>query len=571
MQKLMTNTWLTKIVTCVSLFAGLIFTIGPIPGSAPTAMAQTVAGWQINSFDSEVLVNSDATIDVSETVEVNFDEQRHGIYRDIPYVYQDSLGNREKISIAIKNVLLDGAPAEYTVDRSNGWLTMKIGSPINQIIGLHTYQIDYAVDHAILYFDDHDELYWNVTGSDWEVPIAQTTAIIALPEGTQVISADCYVGDYGSIDQSCAVATDVATVAFAADGFLTADVTFPKGVVYEPTNIEKIGLFLADNWLAIFPLLIVFLVIGLWLKLGRDPRHGTVIAEYEPPAGIWAVYAGIFERGTISKQDLVAMIVQMAVKGYLKIVETKSESAILKIDKREITLIKLKEPTDLDEAHQMFFNIIFVGKNEIKLSEIRGKIKQTDYQSLKAVIIRWLTENRYYAKRSFMVRAMFFVLAGLIFMAGIILGGDFGVLTGGSFVLAVIVTAFFGQLMPKRTLAGAEMLRKIKGFRLFLRTAERYRAQWEEKEGIFSEFLPYAIAFNDVKHWSSVFEGIQNSYPQWYQGSGNAFLISSFANDLGNFSSSFGGAITPASPTGSGSGGGGFSGGGFGGGGGGSW
>ena len=83
--------------------------------------------------------------------------------------------------------------------------------------------------------------------------------------------------------------------------------------------------------------------------------------------------------------------------------------------------------------------------------------------------------------------------------------------------------------------------------------------------------MPYAIAFNDVKHWSSVFEGIQKSYPEWYQCSGNAFLISSFANDLGNFSSSFGGAITPVTPAGSGSNGGGFSGGGFGGGGGGSW
>ncbi len=570
MRKLMTSTWLIKIVTCVSLLVGSIIFTGPIPGSAPTANAQSIDVWQINSFDADIVVHDDATLSVSETISVNFNEARHGIFRDIPYVYQDDLGNRVKIDLVIDQILQDGAPVEYTVDRSGGWVTMKIGSPIRQITGEHVYEIDYTAHRAMLYFDDHDELYWNVTGTDWEVPIAHATAVITLPEGTVINSSDCYVGAYGSNDQTCGVAIDGASVAFAADNFLTIDVTFPKGIVSEPTATQKIVLFLTDNWLAIFPLVIIAIVIGLWWRLGRDPKHGTVIAEYEPPAGIWAGYAGSFERGAQSKQDLVAMIVQMAVKGYLKIVETMTESKILKIDQRETTLIKLKEPTDLDVAHRLFFEAIFGNQTEVKLSELKGQMKAADLQAVRAAATNWLTDNHYYAKRSFITRFAFFGAAGVIFFVGFMVGSGFGLLTGAMFVIAALTTAIFGQFMPKRTLSGAEMLRQIKGFRLFLHTAERYRAAWQEKEGIFFDFLPYAIAFNDVKHWATVFAGIEQAYPDWYQGTGTHFMAMNFADDLGRFSYSFATAITPPAPK-SGSGGGGFSGGGFGGGGGGSW
>jgi uncharacterized membrane protein len=564
----MMNTWRTKIVTCASVLVGLIFLIGPILGSALTASAQSTDAWQIDSFDANILVEEDATLLVQEKISVDFNEYRHGIFRDIPYVYRDKLGNRVKIDLTIEQVLQDGAPATFTADRSGGFLSLKIGSPNREIDGQHDYQIDYTVKRALLYFDDHDELYWNVTGSDWEVPVRHASAVITLPDDTMINLTDCYVGGYGSESQQCGVAINGSSVAFAADDFLTVNVAFPKGVVAEPSMIEQALIFLADNWLAIFPLIFIVVVVGLWLKLGRDPKHGVVIAEYQPPKRVWAVYAGSFERGALSKQDLVAMIVQMAVNGYLKIVQSESESAILKIKQRETTLIKLKTSTDLDEAHRLLFEAIFEGRSEVRLSDLNGKMKAADLQAVHAAANRWLIDHHYYSKHSFVLRFAFFVAAGFIFFIGIMLGSDFGLVTGAMFTIAALVTAIFGQFMPRRTLSGAEMLRQIKGFRLFLHNAERYRAAWQEKEGLFFDFLPYAIAFNDVKHWATVFSGIEQSYPEWYQGTGTQFMVMNFADDLGRFSSLFGAAMTPPSPK-SGTGGGGFSGGGFGGGGGG--
>lgn len=558
MRKHTMNTWLIRLVTCVSLF------------SPATALAQS-ADWQIDNFDSEIIVHEDASLSIKETITVNFDAERHGIFREIPYTYEDEFGNRVKISLSVDQVWQDGEPATYTQSSLGGWTTIRIGDPDVLVSGLHVYEIDYQVERALLYFADHDELYWDVTGHDWEVPITSATAVVSLPDGSMISATDCYTGDYGSTSQDCGVALDGSVAAFASAGPMTVDVAFAKGVVYEPSTVQKIGLFFADNWLAVLPLILIIGVVMVWWKLGRDPKIGTVVAAYEPPAGLWAVYAGAMERGAVSKQDLVAMIVQLAVNGYLKIVESTTESAILKIDHQEITLVKLKEPTGLDAAHEALFRAIFGVRSEVKMSELKSSLKQSDITLVRKEIKRWLIEQKYYQERSFWLQTGLFILAGVIFFLGFFLAYDFGAVTVTMFGLCAGLTVIFAFYMPKRTLRGTQLLTEIKGFRLFMHTAERYRSAWQEKEKIFFDYLPYAIAFGDVKHWSSVFADTVTGYPQWYQGSSGFVSMDLLARNLGTMTTSMASAVTPAAPAGSGSGGGGFSGGGFGGGGGGSW
>ena len=122
--------------------------------------------------------------------------------------------------------------------------------------------------------------------------------------------------------------------------------------------------------------------------------------------------------------------------------------------------------------------------------------------------------------------------------------------------------------MSRVSKKGAETIWKIKGFQLFMNTAERYRAAFNEKENIFEKLLPYAIAFGLTKKWIEATKKIYgteyiNSYhPVWYAGTLGSFDVGSLSSAI----TSVANAVQSSSSSGSGG-----SGGGGGGGGGGGW
>ena len=139
-------------------------------------------------------------------------------------------------------------------------------------------------------------------------------------------------------------------------------------------------------------------------------------------------------------------------------------------------------------------------------------------------------------------------------------------------ILAGLLTLVFAPLMPKRTEKGVLEKEKILGFELYLKTAEKYRLEFAEKQHLFEKYLPYAIAFGVATIWAKAFKGILKDPPKWYSGvSSQAFVPLNFTQSLNSgLTSSMTSSVTTASSGGSGFSGGGVSGG-FGGGGGGSW
>lgn len=534
------------------------------------ALAQTDTGWEIRQFDSVITGEKTGRLTVQETITVHFEEPHRGIFRDIPVVYRDEMNNRVKITVHLTDVQQDGVSAVHETSLSGGELAIRIGSPSVMISGEHVYRISYTVDRALLYFDDHDEIYWNVTGSDWAVPIQATTAVVQLPDGTEITSADCYVERQGADgEETCGIAKEAGTVAFASEGPMTIAVGFPKGVVPEPTFWDRMGLFLKDNWTVVIPLLIASVVVWIWWKRGRDPKESTFIAEYDPPEGMSAVTAGAFLQQYVTKQHLVAMIIQMAVWGHLLIDSQTTEEGIFKTKRMNVTLKKQTSGAGLDRAHKLLFEALFKdGKESVSLHDIKGTLPESMLREIRQEVLNDLEQRGYFTTNSFTWRVACFVLAGILWFCGIFLAGNFGSAFGVSAFVSGLVIAFFGWFMPQRTLLGAEMHRRVKGFKLFMHTAERYRSAWQEREGIFATFLPYAIAFNDVKQWAKTFEGLEQQNPSWYH-SNLAFVSAThFADDVLGTSQLMGTALTPQ---GSGAGGGGSVGGGFGGGGGGAW
>ena len=129
---------------------------------------------RILSYHSDIAVQPDASMRVTETIAVHGagKEIRHGIYRDFPTEYRDNLGNRVKVAFEILAVTRDGRSEPYHTEAMSNGARIYVGAK-NVMLppGDHTYTLTYGTRRQLGFFDDHDELYWNVTGNVWTFSI----------------------------------------------------------------------------------------------------------------------------------------------------------------------------------------------------------------------------------------------------------------------------------------------------------------------------------------------------------------------------------------------------------------
>jgi hypothetical protein len=290
-------------------------------------------GERILSYDAFIKVNPAGDMTVTETIRVVCEGNRinHGIYRDFPTRYKDRYNNTVDVAFQIRTVLKDGKSEPWrTEDRNNG-IRVYVGS--KDIIlrpGEYTYALTYRTDRQLGFFKKHDELYWNVTGNAWEFPIEKVTATVELPPGAEILSNEAYTGLYGEKGRDFTAGHDSqgravfsTTRPLALNEGLTIVVTWPKGFVQEPTEIERTKTFFAENGTTaagaagIVVLLVYYLFA--WLKIGRDPEKGVIIPLYKAPEGFSPAAVRYVMQMGFDDKIFAAALVNMAVKGYLTI------------------------------------------------------------------------------------------------------------------------------------------------------------------------------------------------------------------------------------------------------------
>src|SRR5271168_4781945 len=207
------------------------------------AQASPFASEEILDYHSDIRVQQDASLLVGETIRVRSAavDIRHGIYRDFPTRYRDRLDNRYVIHFVVVDVSRDGQPEEFHMEERTNGERIYIGDE-NLILapGEYTYTLTYTANREIGFFADHDELYWNVTGTGWVFPIAHATATVTLPENIPVssIRMDGYTGAQGARGKAFTSSTETgSTISFvcteplaAGEGF-TLVVSWPKGYI----------------------------------------------------------------------------------------------------------------------------------------------------------------------------------------------------------------------------------------------------------------------------------------------------------------------------------------------------
>ena len=558
------------------------------------ASAASARELRIEKFDSEIVVSPKGTIDVTETIQVQFIGSWNGLYREIPVEYVTPQGLNYTLFLNVKGVTDENGHAlKFESSRERHYRKLKIYVPGARDVR-KTLVIAYSVSDALRFFEDHDELYWNVTGDEWDVPVQAASARVVLPEGTTGIRVNVFTGAYRSRAQEAdfeIVGNGVEVRRRQPLGYhegLTIAVAFDKGLVHEPTALDKAALFLRSNWPFGLPVIVFVLMFYLWWTRGRDPRLRPIAAQYEPPDQLTPGEAGTLVDNSADMRDITSTIVDLAVRGYLMIEEHQKDRMLGLIHDKDYNFILRKDRAEwakLKPHEQVLLNGIFssgtVGET-VSMSSLENRF-YTSLPGIKNSIFASLVTHGYYRRRPDSVRAAYIGIGVVIGVLSIWVGSAVASSLGMApftFIIAAVVSAIvicaFGWFMPAHTEQGARALEGVLGFEDFLSHVESDRFNRMIKTPqMFEKFLPYAMALGVEKNWSKAFQGIMTQPPDWYRGSyGPNFYPLMFTSDLSTMSShaSTVMASAPRSSGGSGfggGGGGGSSGGGFGGGGGG--
>lgn len=527
----------------------------------------------INNYEIDIELKRSETFHVKEIIDVTFSEQRHGIYRDIPFKYRLENGKTHKIKLS--NIEVVGRQQKISTSGSNK--RIRIGNPDKYVDGKQTYVIEYDVTRAFLYQEDFDEWYWNLIGSEWTVPIEEANFSVSFPSELRLTNDDirAYAGPAGTQSQELAYSFEGNTITgnttntLQPGDALTLAVKLPKGIIPEPSAMQ---VAIRNYGLLAIPAVFLSLLIAIFSRIGYDKPIPTVV-EFYPPEELTPSEAGAFIDDNVGFSEVLALIPYWAAGGFIEMNELTPASKGFFGKKGTYELNKLKDlPADRPEHEQVVFRELFIKNGpRIDLQDVKHKFTQTAYKSIKA-LNRSMIQRNYYTKSSVKWRNWLPAIWALCFVGFMVLVINLFILAAFSFLIVGVVGIFMQTSILKKNEKGREVFQKLKGFRQFIKKAEqdRLRVFVEQDPTYFDKTLPYAVAFNLADEWTEKFDGILTQPPAWYHG------VNSSTHSYHNFSEGFDagiGSVRSAftSKSSSSGGSGGSSGGGFGGGGGGSW
>ncbi|MFA6007886.1 MAG: DUF2207 domain-containing protein [Candidatus Shapirobacteria bacterium] len=570
--------------------------------------------YEITDFNSQIKLEQDSSLTVREEIDTNFLIAKHGIFRIIPYIYSRN-GKTIRAEINVLRIENDdGISIPYTIENYKQSKKIKIGDANSTVIGKNDYFIEYKVKNVVPDYGEGPEIYWNVTGDEWEVPIEKASATIESPFG-KIVKTECF---------GCQSTFSDRQANFTGEEGLTIVAQIDKNNLLKmPSEWDKKVKNVIDNWgyaVAVLPLLIMLIA---WYKKGRDKRYLTENVFYKTDNSVEKnvsvlsrphlplVYSPIdglspSEVGTIidekfDTKDAVAEIVELARLEYLTIkkVENKGIFGIVtrdyeltKTDKTTENLIKYQkylleslfsidigiEAKTIQNEEIKKFTKRALEQITVKVSDLKDhfyihlkELREKVYQEM--VLKNMFPESPDDVRKKWLAIAValnFMAIWGIIFFFASVTGNGGPVLVG---ILGVIPSLIMAWFMPRKTAKGYSLNRQAVGLKYYL-SKGKWREEVAEKQLFLEEMLPLAITLGIVDQLATDMKDLGIEPPKYFQG----MAMNSFVSDIGNFNAMAATGLVTApshySGSGSWSGGSGFSGGGgggFGGGGGGSW
>jgi uncharacterized membrane protein YgcG len=548
----------------------------------------------IKNYDVTVTVNKDASLNISEKIDVHFTEPRHGIIRKIPFKYElqplpegSAKAERQMESGGYTRTIVDDINVvgwNYEVTNEGDYKSIKIGSAKNYVENDQQYIITYHILNAINFFKDHSELYFNVIGDQWATTISSVNFKVELYQSLPG-TPDYFVatGPLGSKENKTVtkwegnkIFSGNTTQPLHANEGVTVGISFPKDYLINPDYRFR-GIY----WL-LLPFIVFAGMFYYWKRWGQDDEV-TVQTEFYPPENVSPSVSGYIIDDKLDRRDLTALVPYWGAGGYLRINEIEKSSLLGLIKNKEYEFIKLKElPEVALTFEKTLFNGIFATGDHVKLGDLKD-VLYISMNKAKAELEGEIDKDDFYVKYSRGMKGFFSILGIAVFVYGItklIAEWQDILWTGIALIASGIIIFIIGLLLAKKTKKGTELYKKLLGFKEFIKSVEKDRLQefLKQDPNYFDKVLPYAIVFDMADKWKDKLKGLEIPPPTWYSGSyaGSNFNTIMFMNSLDRSMNAMTNTFY-SSPHSSGSsggsfgGGGGFSGGGFGGGGGSSW
>jgi uncharacterized membrane protein YgcG len=538
---------------------------------------------KITQFNSFIEINQDATIDVTEEIHYYFPDFRHGIFWQYPIEYSAS-GFRRATSFDLEDVYYypendpEDRRSAYEETRSSGWIELKIGEDNRTITGNYVYVIKYTLqDVGISYFDTHDEVYFNVIGPGWQVPILEATANIkSFIDSTDRI---CYTGEEDSNQQNCSFSeTDEGLILKTTTELqpyeaLTFALKFPPDSIEDRSRQIWLGLIISNLGI-LLPIPVGIFLFRL-LKTKWKNKKLTVIPHYEVPNDLDPLMAGYVYKGKLDYKHISATIIWLATRGHLT-VEKEGKKTYLN---KEVENIK-QEASHIEDL----FNALFSKEDKINIKKMPSTFTSNVLSVFSSVV---LNSSEYIDKSRVKTKSLLSILGTLtvgftIFVLFPILITFTAIGTGIGIIISGFILIIVSSKVDIRSEESNELYYQLEGLKMYINTAEKHRIEFhndpEKFRGVFEKLLPFAIIFGLEKKWANEFKDLyKDTQPDWYRGDFSTFDAYMISRSISALNSSVKSATTKAYGSNSGyrssgwsSGGSGFSGGSSGGGGGGS-
>jgi uncharacterized membrane protein YgcG len=558
-------------------------------------------------YDSEVEILADGTLEVTERITVRAEGRniRRGITRDFPTRYRDRYGNRVRVDFQMLGVERNGQPEEwFTERRGNGIRINTGGDAFLPVPAEYTFTLRFRTTRQLGFFESHDELYWNAIGHGSIFPIEGGEVEVRLPEAvpTADLHAEAYTGrqgargaDYEASLPSPGTARYRLTRELGPREGFTIVLTFPKGVVVEPSGSQRAAWFLSDNrgvlvGLIGFIVLLAFCV-RRWQAIGRDPPPGVIIPRYRTPDGHGPAGLRYMKRRSYDTRCFSGDLLALAVSGGVKIGSRKKlfgeewwlERGMTGGSNAEGSPGPAPHPPSLHPAQRTLLQkLLPSGKNRLEFKSSNATTISGAQNAHRKALDKEF--HPHFFKRNVGTAGAALVIAiGGIFLAFATSGGNAIPAILVLSALMVITVGVFAVLIPAPTPEGRKLLDEIEGLKLYLSVAERdelARMPGPDAPPIldaerYEALLPFAVALDVEDAWTKKFTAAVGaaaaaqaaSRMTWYSGHVPVTNLTSFTRAMGsNLSSQIASSSSPPGSS-SGSGGGGFSGGGGGGGG----
>jgi uncharacterized membrane protein YgcG len=555
----------------------------------------------IDSFDAKYTIAQSGVVHAVETIHYDFGStpERHGILRflDSHFVQDDTHDRVYKYeNLAVTSPT--HAPAMFSTSTQENVL-IQVGNKNATVSGKQTYVLSYDIHGALnatagANGTKLDEFYWNVTGSEWQVPIDSTSVTVTGPSPSTAIT--CATGSPGS-DTSCLSQTKTADGAKFTDGQLAAgsgvtiDVGWPGGTfgsaapileprmspdapnVYAGTNDGPDPFWTPWNWgvgLGLLVLIPLFYLVFVRLRerdqeytgetpgtvptdtanapVGKAPLHETLVVQYEPPKGFPVGAVSLLLDKQQSKLDVTVTLLDLAARGHLRIEEVAGGSRGKASD---YNLVATPEKATVGDtatmlAHEtLLLHELFAGDTKtVSLSSLKYTF-YSDYTAVEVAIKAWVQGGNFFLDkltRTHPVLRWILVLSIVAFGVMLFFFDKAWVLWPIGAFAGSILSLRQSRRAIRRSALGHAVAVQLQGFKMYIATAEANQIHFEEGTDVFSRYLPWATAFGEADHWTGVFaelakEGKYDGSPDWYIGNQHLLTTAALTGSLAAVSS----------------------------------